>query len=68
MSTEGLMQKRFKVIGDYPDSKFNVDEVIEFTEKDFSGRPILRVWEHDGYTAYAPHDFERYPHLFRPLA
>lgn len=52
-----LMKPRYKVIADYPDSKYKVDEIIELTWND----PLPN--KYGGYQSF----YNKYPHLFKKL-
>lgn len=67
MTVEQLMQPRYEVIADYPDSPFYKNEVLQLTYRENNGK--IFGWE-DGKRTPGIWDneyFLKYPHLFRRL-
>lgn len=65
MNTEQLLKVRYKVIADYPDSKFNEGDIlVEQDEKAFNQFTLYRNGKGIGFWNY---DFGKYPHLFKKL-
>lgn len=64
MTPKQLLQPRYEVIADYPNSPFKVGEILNFKEiYPFSG--LSFDIPHLGIVA--PEYFDKYPHLFRRL-
>jgi len=61
MTTEELMNPRYKVIADYPNSPFNIGEILLLKSKNCYESNLDKQIYTDRYP-------EKYPHLFKPLA
>ena len=56
LSTEELLKPRYKVIADYPNSDWKLNEILD---RDWS-------WDGDDENGFA-HSISQYPHLFKKL-
>jgi len=70
---DDLLKPRYKVIADYPYSKFNIGDIISMTHKEDVGMGQFE-WatdfigdEEDGMERYGEREFSYYPHLFKKL-
>jgi hypothetical protein len=61
MTAAELLQPRFEVVADYPNSIFKVGQIIETSTKLLSEKDVCRL------LIGVKYNFEKYPHLFRKL-
>jgi len=62
MTTEQLLQPRYEVIEDYPNSPFTVGQIIDFSEA-----PMFLSGNVTGNKMQGTDFYDKYPHLFRHL-
>lgn len=67
-TTEELMKPRYRVLLDYPDSPFEVGQIIDFEKNKYTGELAFNYATDNGIDHYYPTFFNEYPHLFQPLA
>jgi hypothetical protein len=61
MTAAELLQPRFEVIADYPDSRFKVGQIIETSTKLITEKDVGL------FLRGLKYNFEKHPHLFRKL-
>jgi hypothetical protein len=66
LSKEELLKPRYKVVAGYPDSKFQVGQIIQF-ELLKTGDWVYQWAGHDGIYEIGILEFAEYPHLFKKL-
>lgn len=66
LSVDQLMQPRYMVIADYPNSVFNIGEVLSIPILDYSKGTVVRSQD-DRYGVEIS-VADKYPHIFRPMA
>jgi hypothetical protein len=66
MDKRKLLEYRFKVIADYPHSKWAVGQTVVLSTTKF-GEPVYEWAEHDGMHSEGVLFFTEYPQIFRPM-
>ena len=66
MDKRKLLEYRFKVIADYPHSKWDVGQTVVLSTTKY-GEPVYEWAEHDGMYSEGVLFFTEYPQIFRPM-
>lgn len=66
MDKRKLLEYRFKVIADYPHSKWAVGQTVVLSTTKY-GEPVYEWAEHDGMYSEGVLFFTEYPQIFRPM-
>lgn len=67
MKKHNLLFPRFKVLIDYPDSRYQVGQVITLNNQDASGRHYYEYADYDGLCKVFEIEFANYPKVFKRL-